>query len=356
MTERHGVANCTCWYDIESNLHMKECPVHKDLILPIAAPEREDRERAHKLLQALEEVDSLTAKDKRIGNWATRRDILAAEFASIEQKTRLDEAQWWYDYHWGKSQSGKLGIERLQEVDERIAFLKLGAAPTTDRGAGAPAQQDSGKRVDEVKSSSRVDEHGSAKTLPELKYSCGICGRYMDKPCEHWAAWIANPQPTQPAAPAQPLEQRGLLREPDTINLLKYLDPLALRLRALGISDPWYVASNAISILQEICPPKAALAVAPQSKEAELRALVTKWRKFMDQREPEEITALYTHGFVIAKRGCADELEAALALPPTDSEALESRSAQQSPIRTCEHCGCVLREDEEKICKAFCRT
>ena len=35
-------------------------------------------------------------------------------------------------------------------------------------------------------------------TLPELKYSCGICGRYMDKPCEHWSAWIANPQPTQP--------------------------------------------------------------------------------------------------------------------------------------------------------------
>jgi predicted amidophosphoribosyltransferase len=36
------------------------------------------------------------------------------------------------------------------------------------------------------------------KSLPELKYSCETCGRYMDKPCEHWRAWIAKPSPTQP--------------------------------------------------------------------------------------------------------------------------------------------------------------
>jgi len=35
-------------------------------------------------------------------------------------------------------------------------------------------------------------------TPVELKFSCRICGRYMDKPCVHWKAWIAEPQPTQP--------------------------------------------------------------------------------------------------------------------------------------------------------------
>lgn len=27
---------------------------------------------------------------------------------------------------------------------------------------------------------------------PELKFSCGQCGRYMDVPCEHWQAWIES--------------------------------------------------------------------------------------------------------------------------------------------------------------------
>ena len=44
-------------------------------------------------------------------------------------------------------------------------------------------------------------------SVPELKYSCDICGRYMDRPCSHWTAWIANPQPTQP------VPQEGRLEE-----------------------------------------------------------------------------------------------------------------------------------------------
>ena len=42
-------------------------------------------------------------------------------------RVRLDEAKWWYDYHWGKPQSGKLGIERLHEVDARLRALEQAA-------------------------------------------------------------------------------------------------------------------------------------------------------------------------------------------------------------------------------------
>ncbi len=63
--------------------------------------------------------------------------------------------------------------------------------------------------------------------------------------------------------------------EPNTINLLKYLDPLALRIKKLGVNDPWYVAGNVISILQELCPPPSVRPVtgnAPRSALERARA------------------------------------------------------------------------------------
>jgi hypothetical protein len=37
---------------------------------------------------------------------------------------RLDEAKWWYEWFFGKPQSGKLGIERLEEARKRIEELE----------------------------------------------------------------------------------------------------------------------------------------------------------------------------------------------------------------------------------------
>lgn len=44
--------------------------------------------------------------------------------------------------------------------------------------------------------------------------------------------------------------------EPNTINLAKYHDSLGQRLRALGLTNPFHVAAQAIHILQTLCPPR----------------------------------------------------------------------------------------------------
>jgi hypothetical protein len=48
------------------------------------------------------------------------------------REARHEEAQWWYDYFFGKPQSGKLGIERLQEARERLAMWA--ASPASGEG------------------------------------------------------------------------------------------------------------------------------------------------------------------------------------------------------------------------------
>jgi hypothetical protein len=82
-----------------------------------------------------------------------------------------------------------------------------------------------------------------------------------------------------------------------------------------------------------------------------LRELVAQWREFMGDCAIEEIAKPYLQGFANAKRGCADELEAALAsLPaaagrdhlsaePIAASAPSNLSVGIGPKRKCPRCG-----------------
>jgi hypothetical protein len=103
---------------------------------------------------------------------------------------------------------------------------------------------------------------------------------------------MPEPVPERPAPDAQ---------RPNTINLLGYSDALAARLQYLGVSDPFYVASNAINILQELCPP---------NQDKALRELVAKWRESADWMTGNGSD--YQSGRIGQARLCAEELESLL--------------------------------------------
>lgn len=95
--------------------------------------DNEKNKRLHETIESLAHPDEQARElaDKFLGDWIGSYDpdeskwiMCRGALRDLLLEVRLAEVEWWYDYHWGKSQSGKLGIDRLNEVDERLRSLR----------------------------------------------------------------------------------------------------------------------------------------------------------------------------------------------------------------------------------------
>lgn len=114
----------TCAVPWQERMHpINDCqdPFHNPPAVPADA---EMRERAKRIRRLTALPYSLIA--------------IETELTRLRDATRFDECAWWWDYTFGKSQSGKLGIERLQEASDRLARAAVAAGkPIRDRLPGA---------------------------------------------------------------------------------------------------------------------------------------------------------------------------------------------------------------------------